>query len=882
MGEVYRAHDSKLGRDVAIKVLPDAFARDTERMARFQREAKVLASLNHPNIATIYGLEDSGATHALVMELVEGPTLADRIQSGPMSIGEALPIAKQICEALEYAHERGIVHRDLKPANVKVTSNDAVKILDFGLAKAIEGDPSSIDIANSPTISRMATQAGVLLGTAAYMSPEQAKGKSVDRRADIWAFGCVLYEMLTGKMAFPGESVTDILAAVIRAEPDWSELPAATPARVRVLLQRCLQKDPKQRLQAIGDARISLDEVLAGSPEPSSAAATPVSTPPWRRALPWIAAGALAVVAAFFAFSNFREKPAAPADMVRFTTPLPEKTTAPPIVPFALSPDGRQLAFGTNGPDGVLRLWIRSLDSLEARPLTGSEMSSVSLFFWSPDSRYIAFRDGGELKKIDVSGGPAQVLCDVKGPVIGGAWRRDGMILFGNVNAGLMKVSESGGVASPVTTLDASRKEILHGFPTFLPDGRHFIYWRVSATPGSSGVYIGSLDANPAEQSLKQLVATTYGPAYVPFSGGGSGQLLFMRDRTLLAQPFDARRLEVTGEPVPLAERVGAFQGYGYFSASTNGVLVYRSDAGGVSQLTWFDSQGNNLGKAVEPAGYDTVSLSPDGTRAVVSRSDDPSKPSLETLWLVDFSRGTSTRFTFGSSSAALGTWSPDGSKIIFGSNAGGAYDLYEKLASGVTGEQLLLKSGDDKWPTSWSRDGRFLFYQSSGRSVTKGDLWVLPLEGDRKPFSFQSSGFNSDDGQFSPDGRWVAYVSDESGRNEVYVRTFSPATATTGSDTGGKWLISTAGGTEPRWRGDGKELYYLAPDNMMMAVEISANPAFSAGVPKALFQAPRYPSFISENHWDVTRDGKRFLFAAQSTQAPFTVVLNWQAGLKK
>ena len=882
MGEVYRAHDSKLGRDVAIKVLPDAFARDTERMARFQREAKVLASLNHPNIATIYGLEDSGATHALVMELVEGPTLADRIQSGPMSIGEALPIAKQICEALEYAHERGIVHRDLKPANVKVTSDDAVKILDFGLAKAIEGDPSSIDIANSPTISRMATQAGVLLGTAAYMSPEQAKGKSVDRRADIWAFGCVLYEMLTGKMAFPGESVTDILAAVIRAEPDWSELPAATPARVRVLLQRCLQKDPKQRLQAIGDARISLDEVLAGTPEPSSAAATPVSTPPWRRALPWIAAGSLALVAAFFAFVHFRETPAAPADIVRFTTPLPEKTTAPPIVPFALSPDGRQLAFGTNGPDGVLRLWIRSLDSLEARPLTGSEMSSVSLFFWSPDSRYIAFRDGGELKKIDVSGGPAQVLCDVKGPVIGGAWRRDGMILFGNVNAGLMKVSESGGVASPVTTLDPSRKEILHGFPTFLPDGRHFIYWRVSATPGSSGVYIGSLDANPAEQSLKQLVATTYGPAYVPFSGGGSGQLLFMRDRTLLAQPFDARRLEVTGEPVPLAERVGAFQGYGYFSASTNGVLVYRSDAAGVSQLTWFDQQGKGLGTALEPAGYDTVSLSPDGTRAVVSRSDDPSKPSLETLWLVDFSRGTSTRFTFGSSSAALGTWSPDGSKIIFGSNAGGAYDLYEKLASGVTGEQLLLKSGDDKWPTSWSRDGRFLFYQSSGRSVTKGDLWVLPLEGDRKPFSFQSSGFNSDDGQFSPDGRWVAYVSDESGRNEVYVRTFSPATATTGSDTGGKWLISTAGGTEPRWRGDGKELYYLAPDNMMMAVEISANPAFSAGVPKSLFQAPRYPSFISENHWDVTRDGKRFLFAAQSTQAPFTVVLNWQAGLKK
>ena len=881
MGEVYRAHDSKLGRDVAIKVLPDTFARDSERMARFQREAKVLASLNHPNIATIYGLEDSGATHALVMELVEGPTLADRIRSGPIAIAEALPIAKQICEALEYAHEHGIVHRDLKPANVKVTANDAVKILDFGLAKAIEGDASSIDIANSPTLSRMATQAGVLLGTAAYMSPEQAKGKAVDRRADIWAFGCVLYEMLTGKMAFPGESVTDILAAVIRAEPDWSELPAATPARVRVLLQRCLQKDPKQRLQAIGDARISLDEVLAGTPEPLSAAATPVSTPSRQRALPWIVAGVLAVVAAFFAFLHFRETPAAPAAMVRFTTPLLEKTTAA-IVPFALSPDGRQLAFEAVGPDGISRLWIRSLDSLEARPLIGSESSSPSVPFWSPDSRYIAFRDGGELKKIDISGGPAQVLCDVKGPAIGGAWSRDGVILFGSGNAGLMKVSESGGVASPVTTLDPSRKETLHAFPTFLADGRHFVYWRASATPGYSGVYIGSLDAKPAEQSLKQLVATTHEPAYVPFSGSGSEELLFMRDKTLMAQPFDAGRLELTGEPVPLAEQVGSIQGYGYFSASTNGVLVYRSDAGGVSQLTWFDQQGKSFGTAVEPASYDTLSLSPDGTRAAVSRSDDPSNPNLETLWLVDFSRGTSTRFTFGSSSATLGVWSPDGGKIIFASNSGGEYDLYQKLASGVTGEQLLLKSSDDKWPTSWSRDGRFLLYQSSGRNVPKGDLWVLPLEGDKKPFAFQSSAFDSDDGQFSPDGRWVAYVSDESGRNEIYVRTFSPATAATGSDTGGKWLISTAGGTEPRWRGDGKELYYLAPDNMVMAVEISANPAFSAGVPKALFQAPRYPSFISESHWDVTRDGKRFLFAAQSTQAPFTVVVNWQAGLKK
>ena len=386
MGEVYRARDAKLGRDVALKVLPEAFARDAERMARFQREAKVLASLDHPNIASIYGLEDSSSTHALVMQLVEGPTLADRIKQGPIPVDEALRIAKQICEALEYAHERGIVHRDLKPANMKVTNDDAVKILDFGLAKALEGDASSIDISTSPTISRLATQAGVLLGTAAYMSPEQAKGKSVDRRADIWAFGCVLYEMLTGKMAFSGEAVTDTLAAVIRAEPDWSQLPAGTPVRVRVLLQRCLQKDPKQRLRDIGDARISLDEVLSGAPDPALAGTPRAASPLWRRALPWAVAALLLLALGPIAFLYFREPAPVPPALSRLEIPLPDQAKLNGI--FALSPDGRQLAFVAAGSDGVQRLWMRPLDSLEARPLLGSESPQVPPFFWSPDSRF--------------------------------------------------------------------------------------------------------------------------------------------------------------------------------------------------------------------------------------------------------------------------------------------------------------------------------------------------------------------------------------------------------------------------------------------------------------------------------------------------------------
>jgi len=875
MGEVYRARDSKLGRDVAIKVLPEAFARDAERMARFQREAKVLASLNHSNIASIYGLEDSGGTHALVMELAEGPTLAERIRSGPIPVDEALRIAKQITEALEYAHERGIVHRDLKPANVKVTSDDAVKILDFGLAKAVAGEASAAGIDNSPTISRMATQAGVLLGTAAYMSPEQAKAKPVDRRADIWAFGCVLYEMLTGKMAFRGETVTDTLAAVLKNEPDWSQLPAATPQHVRVLLRRCLQKEARQRLQAIGDARIALDEVLTGASEPS--VTSEISAPLWRRGVPWTIA-CVAVLAAL-AFVHFREKPAAPAELIRFQIPLPEKTIATSTGAFALSPDGHQLAFAATGSDGVSRLWIRSLESLEARPLPGSESPQFPPFFWSPDSRYIAFDAGRKLKKVDISGGPPQTVCDLSTVAVGGSWNSDGVIIFGTSNGSLMRVSAGGGAASPLTTLDSSRSEIQHVLPWFLPDGRHFIYVRRSSTPENSGVYVGSLDARSEEQGSKRLLATNYAPAYVPPSDAGSGRLLFFRDGTLMTQPFDASRLELSGDPVTVAEQVGSFLSFGFFSVSTSGVLVYRTGGGaGAFQPTWFDRQGKILGTAGEPGNYLALALSPDGARAVVRRLD----PNLA-LYLLDFSRGTSTRFTFGSFLDQAPIWSSDGSRIIFASNPSGAFDLYQKLASGVKDEEILLKSSENKYPTSWSRDGRFLLYTASHPKTTKGDLWVLPLEGDKKPFPFLRTEFNSGDGQFSPDGHWVAYVSDESGRNEIYVRTFSPDAAGAASGTGGKWLISAAGGNGPRWRGDGKELYYLAPDGLM-AVEIAANPVFQAGVPKILFQAPAQ-GIVTSYQWSVTPDGKRFLFvaaAAQSKKADFTVVLNWQAGLKK
>ncbi|MGB9067203.1 MAG: protein kinase [Candidatus Acidiferrales bacterium] len=879
MGEVYRARDAKLGRDVALKVLPEAFARDAERMARFQREAKVLASLNHANIASIYGLEDSGATHALVMELVEGPTLADRIKRGPIPIRETVAIARQICEALEYAHERGIVHRDLKPANVKVTSDDAVKVLDFGLAKAIEGDAASIDIATSPTMSRMATLAGVLLGTAAYMSPEQAKAKPVDRRADIWAFGCVLYEMLAGKMTFSGETVTDTLAAVIMKDPDWSQLPAATPIRVRVLLQRCLQKDPKQRLRDIGDARIALEEVLAGAPEASPAATSPV----WLRPLPWVVAVALAIALAVLAWVHLRANNATAgiSEVVRFQI-LPD-AKLPAGGPFAVSPDGRQLAFTVVGPDGTTSLWVRALDSLEARPLPTSESAVIGPFFWSPDSRYIAFGDGPKLKKIDVTDGSVETLCDVLGVLaLGGSWNRDGEIVFGQASGPIMRVSANGGSASPLTVRDPSHAEISQAFPSFLPDGRHFVYSRYADKSEGTGLYLGSLDAKPEEQSSKPLLAADSGGIYVPSSGQDSGQLLFIRGGVLLAQSFDVRRLELVGEPVTVADRIGIFRNYGLFSVSANRVLILRSYGGGGNfQLTWLDPQGKAVGTAGESsAQFPSVSISPDGARVVVSRFDQ-----VPVLWLTDFSRGTSTRFTFGSSYALGGAWSPDGSRIIFTSNRDGKYDLYQKPANGLKDEELVLRSSSDReLPTDWSRDGRFLIYNVVSPQ-TKSDVWVLPLESDKRPFPFLQTESNEQDGRFSPDGHWMAYVSDESGRDEIYVRTFRPDAPGGTSDAGGKWLISMGGGTQPRWRRDGKLLYYLATDGKLMAVDVATATGFQSGAPKALFHIPSPQNGSVGQSWDVAPDGKRFLFPVPTSgedTAPFTVVLNWQAGLKK
>ena len=871
MGEVYRARDTKLGREVAIKILPEAFAHDSDRMARFEREAKVLASLNHPNIAGIYGVED----RAIAMELVEGQTL-----KGPLPLETALNYARQIAEALEAAHEKGIVHRDLKPTNIKITPAGTVKVLDFGLAKAAEEPRATDDPSVSPTLISSYTHVGVLLGTAAYMSPEQARGAAVDKRADIWAFGCVLYEMLTGKQAFHGETTSDILAAVLKEEPDWN----AVPAKMQRLSQACLKKDPKQRLHDIADAKLLLED----APEAAS-----VQSSKW----PWALAAAFAVVAValLLIVMHLREKPPRAAEPVRFQIPPPGKAHFGRHM--SLSPDGQRLAFDVPGPDGRSLLWIRSLDALEWRPLPGTE-SVIGQPFWSPDSRFLAFGADNKLKKIEVSGGLPQVLCDGIPLVLGGAWTRDGVIIFGSATGGLSRVSAAGGIPTPLTALDYTRQENAHMLPFLLPDDRHFIYLRRSRRPENTGIYLGSLDAKPEAQDSKRLLATLVGAVYAPsVDTTATGHLLFLRDSMLMAQPFDTPRLAPTGEPVPVAERVGSIRDIGDFAVSTNGVLAYRSGSGQGTQFSWFDRQGKILGTAGNPSLYytpDPLALSPDGTR-VATQHRDPRTGNLD-VWVLDIARNTSTRFTFNPGVNGFPVWSPDGSRIAFASNRDGPSNLYQKISSGAGEEEALLSSDDhpqsdlqgrvvSKIPNDWSHDGRFLLYCDINPK-TKFDLWVLPLSGNRKPIPFLRTEFSETEGQFSPNERWIAYRSDESGKPEIYVRPF-PAAA----GGGGQWMISNGGGTQPRWRRDGKELFYFSGEGTLMSVEVATSAVFKASIPKRLFDtrilAGDTPVLFGSPalYWDVASDGKRFLIntaTAESGSEPITVVQNWTAGLKK
>jgi Tol biopolymer transport system component/DNA-binding winged helix-turn-helix (wHTH) protein len=693
-----------------------------------------------------------------------------------------------------------------------------------------------------------------------------------------------------GQVTFDGTSAGRTISRI----PDGDPEPISSP---QPIISLGLNRGTGARLIEAQDApphsanheKLELKLIRDVAAEPKSPG-TATLAPRWRRVLPWAFACATMLAALALAFALKRSQqshgPFA-TESVRFEIPVPANTTLPFLGTFAVSPDGRQLAFAANGSDGVLRLWVRALDSLDARPLLGSESSVNDPFFWSPDSRFIAIDAGGKLKKIDVSGGEAQTLCDAGPEMEGGSWSRDGVIIFGSGRSGkLMQVSADGGTPTPLTTLNASRNEAGHAFfPSFLPDGRHFIYWMASSAPDNRGIYVGSLDAKPDKQDSRILVTTDQLAAYAPSSDPEIGQLLFVRNGALLAQPFDARRLKLTGQPVTVVEQVGFLSAFPFFSASNNGVLIYRTSSGPAqdAQLAWYSRQGKPLGKVGEPGLFLQFALSPDGTHVGVHSIDLQHPASI--ILLLDLSRGTTTRFTYSPFMTYSSAWSRDGDRIIFVSNHAGKFGLYEKPLNSGKEEELLFESDQNMVATSWSRDGRFLLYFTIDRN-NQNDLWVLPLDGQKKPMPFLRTEFNERDAYFSPDGHWVAYDSDETGRREVYVRPFSPEPNKAASGAGPKWLVSAAGGVEPRWRADGRELYYVALDGKLMAVEIARGLVFRAGVAKVLFQTPvAHPEFGLIGVPEPAADGKRFLFEVppdQATQPPFLVVQNWQSGFKK
>jgi Tol biopolymer transport system component/predicted Ser/Thr protein kinase len=850
MGEVYRASDPRLQREVAIKVSKEEFGE------RFEREARAVAALNHPNICHLY---DIGSNY-LVMELVEGES-----PKGPQPPAQVLRIAEQIAAALEAAHEKGIVHRDLKPANIKITPDGIVKILDFGLAKVAGSSQNSEEsLANSPTMVSAATQAGIILGTAAYMAPEQARGVAVDKRADIWAFGLIIYELLTGDAVFKGHTVSDTLASVIRDDPDWDKV----PDRFRVLLRRCLEKDPKKRLRDIGDAMALMETGPVTSAE--------VSTPGSSR-VPWLIAAACAALAAAIGVLHFRETPPAPPAVARFQIRLPDGVHFTSSGMVTLSPDGRHAAISASADGQRPAVWIQDLDAVEAHAFPGTFTGpNVPPFFWSPDSRFVVYSENSsKLKKADLQTGTLQDICDKPGPPIGGSWNKDGLIIFGSNTTGLWKVSAVGGQPAKLTVLDPSRHEREHELPSFLPDGHHFLYLRLSTAPDQSGIFAGSIDDPPDKQSKTRILATGFGAYYVPGPDSSPGWLMFLRDGNLMAQRFDPAKLELSGEASLVTQGAGTVFETGYFSASPN-ALVYRTSSSIRDYgMTWFDRQGKPAGQAGEPESIAGIHVSPDGTLVAYRRNSYNSDGG--DLWLLDLKRDVSTRFTLGPRQSAAPVFSPDGSQIIFATQNEEVYDLYRKPTDGSKEEELLLKSNENKRPLSWSRDGRFLIYGVS-KSITfsNADLWLLPLQGDHKPQPLLATRFDEDMAKFSPDGRWIAYESNESGRYEVYVREFvaDPAPALRG-----KWIVSKDGGHNVRWRNDGKELVYISLDAEVMSVPVEPGNTFHTGTPQPLFRLP-----TGVDAYSPAPDFSRFLASVpvepKGPQA-FNVMLNWTGLLK-
>jgi eukaryotic-like serine/threonine-protein kinase len=832
MGEVYRARDTKLHRDVALKVLPELVAGDTERLARFRREAQVLASLNHPNIAHLYGFEDAAGTHALVMELVPGPTLADRIAEGPLALRDALPIARQIADALEAAHDQGVIHRDLKPANIKIKDDGSVKVLDFGLAKALTADAGSgaADPANSPTLTARATQMGMILGTAAYMSPEQARGRPVDRRADIWAFGCVFYEMLTGRRAFAGDDITETLATVLKEPPDWRGLPPDLPSAVQRALRRCLEKDPRKRLSAIGDARLELDEPDDVRAAPAPAASS--SRKPIGPMLAAAAAGGLATAAvAFGLWRMVGTGTPASETMMRTSLLAPESVVfSPDPADSAISPDGKLVVFvvGSVSGTGDAQLWIRPVNALTAQRLENT--NGAFLPFWAPDSRRLGFFADGKLKTIGVDGGRPDVICDA--PVgRGGTWNTRGDIVFAPAAAGgLFRVSANGGDPAPLTTLDTAGKETGHRFPQFLPDGDHFLFAALPVRAGKFNVFIGSLSGGAREL----LAPMENVPVFAE-----PGYLLFLRKGVLVAQRFDPRARTLSGEPAPLGDvPASPTSGANYTAAhaasvSADGTLAYLTEPSINTRLVWTDRAGSQVGAVALPPGrYLQVALSPDERRATVVRLNSRTESSI---WLVDLIQGGATPLIQAAGLNDSVVWSPDGTRIVFSSDRDGPQDLFLKdVNSSATEQRAYASPVLFKGASAWSPDGKAIVHYEL-TAETNFDLFVLPVGTGEKSKPFLRSTSAELLGMVSPDGRWLAYLSDETGRFEVYVQSFPVG--------GRKVQVTTSGTAGARssqsviwWRRDGRQLGILSPDGTkILGVDVEPGADFRVGPPKVL-----------------------------------------------
>jgi len=846
MGEVYQAHDTKLGRNVAIKVLPEAFAHDPERLSRFQREAKMLASLNHPNIATIHGMEQSNGTSYLVMELVSGETLADRIKrEGAFPIEEALKIGIQIAEALEAAHEKGIIHRDLKPANVKVTPEGKVKVLDFGLAKAFAGDAANDDPSNSPTLSMAATMHGVILGTAAYMSPEQARGKAVDKRTDIWAFGCVLYELLTGKQAFNGDDITDILAAVVRAEPDWQALPAATPVKIRDLLRRCVQKDKTLRFRDAGDACIEIHEALTAPPTAEPVVAQVKN----RERLVWAAAAAtITLIAIAFAIGFVLRVPK-PTQPMRLSAEIGADANL--FTGFGssaiFSPDGTRLALVASGTDQKRRIYVRTLDQLLATALSSTEGARDP--FFSPDGQWIGFFADGKLKRISVQGGAAVTLCDAPNDR-GGGWGDDGTIVFApDIRVPLAKVSSAGGTPQPLTTLDKQAGEGQR-WPQVLLGGKAVLFTSNTTAVEDSDIVVYSM----ASGQRKTVQRGFYG-RYLP-----GGHVVYMHEGTLFAVPFDLKRLEVTGQPTPILEGVAATPttGAAQFSFSDTGNLVYVAGRGGIQDVSvyWMDREGKFTPLRETPGAYLNPAFSPDGNRLALEISDGKRSD----IWVYEWERDILTRLTFAGETNGNPVWTPDGQRIVYSSREkGGAFNLWWIRADGSGNAQRLAESKSPQNADSWRPDGKVLAFDQPNPGTNYFDIMTLPIEGDEKsgwkpgePKPFVNSAFNEWFPAFSSDGRWLAYESNESGSYEVYVRPFP--------GPGGKWQISTGGGLYPKWSRNGKELFYRTLDSKIMAVTYTASgDSFHADKPQLWSPGQFTERGLGDHNFDLHPDGKRF-----------------------